>query len=179
MTLAKRTEIKVEKQGHYIKGTRELLGFHHSFKMPSTSLKWETNIGADTDLVRNLFCASLAGKDGYKFGPYDTTHYTLLSKEIDYAVSRLKSDGPYSRQAVISFPAIHCFESIQIIIRPKRDRHIVNIIVNMRSCNVVKNFANDMFLSYMVAQEIILRAFNDALEMGTLYFNAGSLHKIL
>ena len=123
---------------------------------------WQSIIGADVDRVEGLFKAILEGDDNVVLGNYDSKYYTFLRKEMKEAAKKFRDNGIETRQAVIHFPKDHCFTSIQLISRcPQSNMPLSTyefnayIHVCMRSCNVVDNYVDDLYLAYLVAMHTI------------------------
>lgn len=101
--------------------------------------------------------------------------------QLPYIVSCLKKD-PDSRQAVIniwrekpsSSKDIPCTTTLQFLIRDNK----LNMIVNMRSQDIVLGLVYDVFSFSMVlcASLILLRNENASVRSGSVYLNIGSLH---
>lgn len=80
---------------------------------------------------------------------YDSKYYLFLKDEMKKVKEQFKTDCVGTRRAVFGFPATHCFDSIQVMIRDGA----VLITVNMRSCNAYKNLICDIYLAYRLACE--------------------------
>ena len=101
---------------------------------------------------------------------YDSKHYSFLKSEMELVRAQFKNDCVATRRAVFQFPATHCFDSIQVLIR---DGDII-ITVNMRSCNAYKNLMCDIFLAQRLAVETV-KGLNLKGNMH-IVANLGSLH---
>lgn len=105
-------------------------------------------------------------------GPYITEHYFDMFRQLAVIEDdiRFKRKNAESRQFVISFERLHCFQSIQFLIRG----NTIFAIANMRSCNAKDNLAMDAALVAYCAQRIRSTGWQDA-EIHVI-MNIGSLH---
>ena len=150
---------------------------------------WEEVIGADVDRVEGLFRAILVGDDNTILGNYNSKFYTFLNRGMREAAKKFRDNGIETRQAVVRFPKDHCFTSIQLIARspinddPRTsDKFNAYISVSMRSCNVVDNYVDDLYLAYLVAMHTIGLARNAVnnpltIEYAAMCISIGSLHR--
>lgn len=150
---------------------------------------WRDAIGADVDLVEAIFKAILEGDNGVVLGPYNSKYYTFLRRAMNETAKKFRDNGLETRQAVIHFPKDHCFTSIQVIARnpvnhsPLSSNDFnVYITVNMRSCNVVDNYVDDLYLAYLVSMRtlgIARRLLSHPLPIAytAMCVAVGSLHK--
>lgn len=181
-TYAEKIFRKVIKEGQYINGTREIVGFSDTIR-PSDSF-WEKRSGANCEEVRKMFGEILKGNNEYTWGPFQTAYYTFLKSAILFSSSHFVTDGPSTRRAVITFPEGHCFTSIQVIVRPGTfvdPAHKATVIVNMRSCNAIANFPHDLYLANLVANEVIFHGFGPlhGIKVSEMHINIGSLHHFI
>lgn len=127
--------------------------------------------GSKIGEVVGLMQAISAGDCSYITDTYDSMHYVFLKDEVKRAGAQFTDDCVLTRRAVISFPATHCFENIQVM---ARDGDAV-ITVNMRSCNAYANLASDLYLAYLLAAEAYSGTIWNPKEV-TMIANFGSLH---
>lgn len=87
--------------------------------------------------------------------PYDSVYYLFLINEVTRVSEIIKEDAN-TRQAVIQFPAKHCFNSIQFMMRKgiKGEPQML-VSCSMRSCNVRANLKFDMDICYYLASRIL------------------------
>lgn len=79
-------------------------------------------------------------------GPYIIDKYLFIVPAIKSAVKSFLDDCEETRRCVIKFPAEHCFQTVQFLLR----ENTINIICYMRSCDAIKNLPHDVWLcSYM------------------------------
>lgn len=169
-----RTEIL--KSGVLVGETYELVGKHIGFFGTIDAVKREFEI---TDEFEKEFIGSICKFEPKNIGPYDTSKYFFLIPSLKEAVAQLKEDNYNTRRAVISFPKEHCFQSIQFLVR----ENTIKVVCFMRSCDVVKNFAHDVWLCYKLA-EIFASYMEKTLEVSpykcySLDMMFGSLHMYL
>lgn len=101
--------------------------------------------------------------------------------QFETVIKTLKKDS-YSRQAVITINSppdleydnkdVPCTFSIQFLIRNNK----LNMIVNMRSNDIIMGYCNDIFQFSMIHEMILSELNDDKLELGKYYHNAGSMH---
>ena len=150
---------------------------------------WSEVIGADVDRVEAIFKAIIDGNDNVVLGPYNSKFYTFIKKEMREAAKKFRDNGIETRQAVIRFPKDHCFTSIQLIARNPVNQFNLSgssfnayVTVCMRSCNVVDNYVDDLYLAYLIAMrtlDIARKAVKDDLpiEYTAMCVSIGSLHQ--
>ncbi len=108
-------------------------------------------------------------------GPYIISHYVDMFKQLENLSEVITEGDIWSRQYVIQFPAIHCFQTIQFLFRGNE----VHVVVNMRSCNFRKNFLMDVFLSYycgITLAQAIEEKYKCTMDRIHVIMNIGSLH---
>lgn len=101
--------------------------------------------------------------------------------QLGYVVDSIEKDQD-TRQAFLNIwrerpgtsKDIPCTTSIQFLLREGK----LNIVVTMRSQDIVLGYTYDVFTFSMIAKsvQLLLRARGIESELGTLYLNAGSLH---
>lgn len=131
----------------------EFLGFNHG---KAQDFVWHAIKGSDVTV-----------------GPYIASYYWDAFEQARQIGSQLLSgEQSYeSRQLIIGFPKIHCFQNIQILFR----HNAINVIANMRSCNYEVNFMTDLYICYMVA-EVLMCACRCTKRQINVMMNIGSLH---
>jgi hypothetical protein len=124
---------------------------------------------------------------GMKMGVYDSRYYDGMMSQMMELIKLSTTDDfdMLSRQYVIQFDKTHCFQTIQFLIRnivadDKKQHDVITVITNMRSCNIVKNFEMDCYISHYLGQllkEQLVRnnaISDDAAVIVRMHF--GSLH---
>ena len=156
--------------GIHVNGTREVLNARVIFSNLGCSddFTWKS-MGANIFEVNALRRAISSRDNSFISATYESKYYTFLYDAIKSVREQFTVDCVETRRAVIQFPEMHCFESIQIIVRGK---HLI-ITTNMRSCNAYKNLMNDAYLAYRVAQKVVA---GFGIEECTMTMNIGSLH---
>lgn len=81
-----------------------------------------------------------------------------------------------SRQFIIEFEKLHCFQTIQFLFRNRK----LIVIANMRSCNFEVNLLTDLFLLYHMGYLTFLESCSnynlDIIDAIDIKMNIGSLH---
>lgn len=131
---------------------RELLHQSHSKELVFFRSKWESislntfeDMGVDLDkcirITRMIFDEQSDAE-----GVYIREHYDSLREQVSRLGAQIREKGAFSRQFIITFDSMHCFQSIQLMYRDgKAIAH-----ASMRSCNFDKNFIYDLFITYYV-----------------------------
>jgi thymidylate synthase len=126
---------------------------------------WGLNV-IEASLIYNTMKQGLVDVE---INGYITAHYVDMFNQIKTLAAEKKDIE--SRQFIISFPVMHCIQSIQILYRHNR----VIVILNMRSCDFKKKFLYDLFIAHSCGADL-------AKEMGVEYeqidmvVHIGSLH---
>lgn len=168
----KKLQADIVNEGELVRGTYEFANTRIVMtEIPSDYQSFFEKAGASIKEVGDLVKAITDGDDNHITEIYDSKHYTFLLKEIYGAFKHFVDDSYQTRRAVIAFPASHCFDSIQVLLR---DNGII-ITVNMRSCNAYKNLANDAFLVYLLVT-FGLRSLLRKQGNVSMIMNIGSLH---
>ena len=155
--------------GNLVANTREFANIRLVFPMLERDKDWWKALGANVNEVEHLMVA-IENEDRFYFSEiYHARHYCFLKDAIEEAKAHFVTDGGQTRRAVINFPSIHCFESIQCLLRGFE----CIITVNMRSCNAYKNLMNDAYLAYLVSRKIL--SWVSAVGC-SMIMNIGSLH---
>lgn len=163
---------KLATGGMDVLGTKEFVNVGISVPgLPKDATSVWNSFKASTSQVENLLVAVYRGDNSYVSDIYDSSYYTFLLEAISKAREVYKNDNLLSRRLVVSFPSTHCFESIQVILRDGT----ANIIVNMRSCNAVKNLMSDLYLGYRLGHIMLAESGVD-FDNVNIYANIGSLH---
>ena len=108
-------------------------------------------------------------------GTYNVINYVDIFKQLDALLVGLTEETLDTRQLVITFPAKHCFQSIQLLFRESGGY----AIVNMRSCNFKVNFLTDVFIGYYCLLMTIAHLgmkFRCTCKQCNVIMNIGSLH---
>lgn len=118
-----------------------------------------------------------------KYGRFDYTYNERIRKQLEIVIEELMM-RPNTRQAIISIwdPTIDvhnlgglkrvpCSMYYQFIIRDGK----LDVIYNMRSCDVMTHFGVDVWLAYMLMVEISTYL-PPTISPGVLYHNIASLH---
>lgn len=101
------------------------------------------------DKVQSFLDHAAKGSDT-TIGPYTSSFYFDMFNQLFELAGKIENGNvPLdSRQLVIQFPKLHCFQSIQILIRGQE----ITVISNMRSCNYEDNFVTDVYLTYTLGK---------------------------
>lgn len=154
--------------GAYIHGVKEFVNTR--IVIPNVNTKASGFEYKKLEYVEQLMKA-IREQDGDMINDvYDSKYYLFLKDEIEKAKEQFVKDCAYTRRAVFAFPAIHCFDSIQVLIR---DGEVITT-VNMRSCNAYKNLICDLYLAYRLSCEVTREYEKNA--NTSLVVNIGSLH---
>ena len=99
------------------------------------------------DLTVPIRCFTYAGlgMDYMKIGVYDVSKYINMIEQVRVIANSLDRNSLESRQLIVQFETIHCFQHIQFLIRNDN----LTVIASMRSCNFETHFCNDAMLTYM------------------------------
>ncbi|MCX7924110.1 MAG: hypothetical protein N3B21_19190 [Clostridia bacterium] len=121
--------------------TFEMMGAHYRFReMDTETFK---AIGLNYDEIMQIIKYACYGEIT-SVGPYLIKDYVDMFKQLDNISDNLTEVDLETRQMVITFPTLHCFQNIQFLLR----NNDMYVMVNMRSCNFKVNFLKDMYLSY-------------------------------
>lgn len=153
--------------GDAVQETRELVNTRIIIER-ADQLTWGVEFPHAT-AVAELMKAIQDGDENMINDVYDSKHYTFLKDEIANVKLQFHQDCMATRRAVFSFPASHCFDSIQVLIRGGE----VITTVNMRSCNAYKNLICDLYLAHRLTCKV-LEDFN--WKSKSIVANIGSLH---
>ena len=118
------------------------------------------------DATRVVTYAAFGAKDK-TIGVYDINYYLLAFEQLKEIADNLTIDNMESRQFIIKFDKIHCFQDIHILIRNDK----VKVITNMRSCNLQRNFLTDAYISYIIGFTVMQR-------MKQIYMNSKSCKQV-
>jgi hypothetical protein len=121
--------------------TFELVGAH--YKLREVDMETFIDLGLDIEMAHKMIKMSIYEIPG-QVGPYHTQYYIDMFKQLENLCTNLTEASIESRQFTITFPAKHCFQSIQVLFRGEN----VYCIAYMRSCNFKKNFLMDAYLTY-------------------------------
>jgi hypothetical protein len=130
--------------------------------------------GLDCDFADTIFASIMADHkfdDNFQLNGYIISHYTHIKEQLHDLKALYESNGEESRQLVITFPPLHCFQYIQFMFRQNE----IIVIGNMRSCDFQKKFLMDSYITYRCAVALL-----SILELPKLdvyqVMNIGSLH---
>lgn len=153
--------------------TYEWLGAQIKFE----GLKEASFAIAGLDMLATLkIMQGISHKRDLVIGPYKTAHYFSMFDQVEELETKiLRSLDLWSRQHVIQFDRMHCFQSMQFMMRDEE----MNVVVNMRSCNFKDNFLMDVYISYWLGSYLAL-SFEAQMGCTTpkvnVIMNIGSLH---
>lgn len=159
--------------GYKTKETYETTAIMLEFKNMCYSMLEQ--LGSDIYLVHNMMEKAHTGDKQSKIGPYEVLHYIDLATQLNELSSSIYLDNIESRQFVIKFPSIHCFQTIQFIIREDK----LLAIANMRSCNFKSHLLLDIALTFYCAKYIQTKlALKEICTINSIdvIMNIGSLH---
>lgn len=117
----------------------------------------------------------IRGDTDMVIGPYKINQYIDMYNQLNSLSDDITEVDIWSRQFIISFPPIHCFQSIQFLFRGSE----VTVIINMRSCNFKENFLMDMFIGYYCGLTLAQTAEENnkcTIDKIHVIMNIGSLH---
>ena len=157
---------------HATPTTFEAVGAH--FKLKDLDDSFFKELGLNMVDAYNIVKYATYGEET-SVGPYIISHYVDMFKQLENLSDVITEGNIWSRQHVIQFPAIHCFQSIQFLFRDNE----ANVVVNMRSCNYRKNFLMDVFLSYycgITLAKAIEEKYKCTMDRIHVIMNIGSLH---
>ena len=161
----------VENEGLLVNGTKELTNVAIiTNNTTASSFAESLDIIEESFLFKSAFDANDADRT---FGPYNMKYYCYMNKELEHVGSILLNDI-CSRQGVAYFKELHCFLSIQFLVR---DGKLV-AIANMRSCNCVENLRMDTMITILFAYRVkaILSSKYEINDKIDVFMNIGSLH---
>lgn len=150
--------------------TIEVQNFNYSFINIRNEDFDDYNGVEDLSLIYDYIQENIEN-DSRVIGHYIIDKYTFLNKELEYIINRFEENGKETRQAIISFPREHCFESIQFLHRQNK----LITIVNMRSCNFEANFVGDIYLAFRLSKTVASRVKLYTKQID-IHMNVGSLH---
>jgi hypothetical protein len=139
-----------------------------------TTQKLQT-MGVDTNQGINIVTQAMLKNALAIIGEYKISHYVGMFEQLRELEQTMLRQSVESRQLVISFPKLHCFQNIQFLFRDKE----VFIIINMRSCNFRKNFLTDLFLGYYCGTILAVaweQKYGFTFDTFNVIMNIGSLH---
>lgn len=160
--------------------TYELLGVCMAFD--NMSFKDLVDGGLDVALAHKLHEAFIKEDVTAVCDHYVMADYSRMFVDLHKILTRIEwadFDDIYNRQMIIQFPADHCVQYMQFLVR-SLDRESITLfaINNMRSCNFEYNFLPDAYIAYMCAHAIsekIMRAhyvhtkINVVMQIGSLH----------
>lgn len=140
-------------------------------------------------------CATLDGFINSNYG------WCIYSKENDNQFDNCRQhllDDPHTREAIMIYnrPSMQqdynkdgmhdfmCCQNVQYFINEKDDKtDVVDCIVNFRSSDAIFGFNNDALWEYDVLADLVkslqndyLAKYNKSIDVGKMFWNAGSLH---
>ena len=117
-------------------------------------------------------------------GPFVIDDYVDAFVQLGRLIESITVENIESRQHIITFPKLHCFTSIQFMLRD----YTVDAICTMRSCNALKNFMNDACLTTLMANMVLhyvrdsyimdARKVNVIMQIGSLHLFKSDLKKV-
>jgi thymidylate kinase len=143
--IADRALRQLAEKGRRVNDTIELISYSAVFANITTQ-EIKNTFEIDSDLFRN-FKYDVDNKIDTKYGSYQINKYFGLFNRLYSAMEYLKTDNIYTRRCIISFENEHCFQNIQFIIRNNK----LVVVCNMRSCNIVDNYQNDIMICSLLA----------------------------
>ena len=154
--------------------TIEMLGV--SFKLQYNNIN---EIMADDELIETQAFGLLQNyydsNEIYDVTLYDPDKYYEYFTEALKGIELSQDKRIDSRQMIVHFEQLHCFETLQFLIRQDN----LYIFCNMRSCDFKNNFAEDVLLICLLSNMIreVLREQTE-IDLNTIYlgFNIASLH---
>ena len=75
--------------------------------------------------------------------------YFSIFQKLQEAMQVFVTDNQFTRRCISQFDKEHCFQNIQFLVRNNK----LVIICNMRSCNVIENYENDILICSLLADE--------------------------
>lgn len=165
----------VRQQGEPVNDTVEVIGSSSVF-LNITTDEIKNTFDIDVDLF-NMFKYEVVNKIDTRHGAYVIKRYFRLFEALQKAMSVLETDNLFTRRCVIKFDNAHCFQNIQFMIR----NHKLVVICNMRSCNMIDNYENDILICSLLADAFKeeLRKYNNKYEIeqgSNIIMQIGSLH---
>lgn len=110
------------------------------------------------------------------YGPYEMEKYFGLFEQVEHAVEQTVVDNEFTRRSIIQFDSRHCFQNVQFLIR----NNSLILICNMRSCNFIENYENDVLICSLLADEFkelfALKTNKLLSQTHTIILQVGSLH---
>lgn len=168
------SEIKSQIMKFETPTTYEAVGVH--FKLKNADISMFKCLGLDLAQAYSIVDNAKNGNSKAIIGPYKIEHYVDIFKQLENLSEMITEDNIWSRQFIIQLPAIHCFQSIQFIMR----NDALHIVVNMRSCNFKVNLITDIFISYYCGEtlaQLMEEKFNGyTFDKIHVIMNIGSLH---
>lgn len=134
-------------------------------------------MGLDLGTAYSIVSNAISGNDKVIIGPYQIHAYVDMFKQLEQLKKSINRENCESRQFIIRFGRLHCFQTIQILIRDNE----VFAVANMRSCCFDTHLLTDAFMTYMcgvyVADEIFDKGVTggESLKVNVI-MNIGSLH---
>lgn len=159
-------------EGNNVLGTKEFANTRIVIpELPSNYSTYFGDAGANLSEVLMALQAVAEKDNNFVSEIYDSRYYTFLNEAGEQARRQFITDCTQTRRAVITFPATHCFETIQLLVRGG----ILIVTVNMRSCNAYKNLVSDLYLALLVALPCVGHL-RDKFNSISMIANIGSLH---
>lgn len=133
--------------------THEWVGAHLTFKDLNEVKLFKLMKVKNYDKANKVVLAIFADKLDEEIKPYIISDYADILPQIVSIVNSIdKCEKPIqSRQFIITFKPLHCFQSIQFLIRSSG----ITVISAMRSCNFIDNFWIDLYLSYSLGELLL------------------------
>lgn len=163
----------LKKSANEVNGTYEKIGVVERIIGTTQYVK---DVFGISDEFEYEFLEAISKFESKEIGPYITEKYFMLIPSLKEAIMQMKEDCVETRRCVIQFPAEHCFQSMQFMVR----ENTVHVICHMRSCDAVKNLPHDVWICSKMA-DIFVKYLNDLLGIHPYEYHAitmmfGSLH---
>jgi len=164
--------------GCQTKQTYESIGVTTMFDASKSTFEGSINFDEVDDFISH---AATAYGTPEEMGPYKSQYYNGMLSQLRSICEHVTCENKESRQFVIEFMPLHCFESIQLMLRQTPyGKNFITVIANMRSCNVEANFIIDSYFAAFCGHEFekacLLNRVIDSCELVIVNMNFGSLH---
>lgn len=114
-------------------------------------------------------------QEGYENDLYIGSRYAPYFKEALTGIHMSNDKRGETRQMVVQFDKLHCFQYIQFLVRGDS----LYVLCSMRSCNFKKNLKEDVLLTAILAENVksvLENQLDISLKDIIIRFNIGSLH---
>jgi hypothetical protein len=146
-------------------------------KVLSDSAKAELRTGPcmyDVVQASKVVTHATLGNADKVLGVYKIEKYIDAFQQLEGLMAKLSKADIESRQLIVQFEPIHCFQTIQLLVRRKQ----IFVICNMRSCNFKVNYLTDVYIAYFmgVLLQWRLKELKCTTPQINVIMNVGSLH---